>query len=92
MILNKFFPLQDLKDQLKALTKNSDESIDEGYGDNSIASSVSIDIPSPKSINPVLLDAVSNILLQSKDFCKPIQTELEHLKLKFNKLQQQCTT
>ncbi|OAD62960.1 hypothetical protein WN48_06778 [Eufriesea mexicana] len=83
---------KDLKDQLKALTKNSDESIDEGYGDNSIASSISINIPSPKSINPVLLDAISNILLQSKDFCKPIQTELEHLKLKLNKLQQQCTT
>ncbi|XP_076397161.1 uncharacterized protein LOC100881448 isoform X2 [Megachile rotundata] len=29
---------KDLKDQLKALTKNSDESIDEGYGDSSIFS------------------------------------------------------
>lgn len=82
---------KDLKDQLKALTKNSDESIDEGYGDNSIVSSISIDIPSPKSINPVLLDTASNILLQFKDFYKPVQTELEHLKLKLNKLKEQCT-
>lgn len=76
---------------MKALTKNSDESIDEGYGDNSIVSSISIDIPSPKSINPVLLDAASNVLLQFKDFYKPVQTELEHLKLKLNKLKEQCT-
>lgn len=82
---------KDLKDQLKALTKNSDESIDEGYGDNSIVSSISIDIPSSKSINPVLLDTASNILLQFKDFYKPVQTELEHLKLKLNKLKEQCT-
>lgn len=76
---------------MKALTKNSDESIDEGYGDNSMVSSISIDIPSPKSINPVLLDAASNVLLQFKDFYKPVQTELEHLKLKLNKLKEQCT-
>lgn len=76
---------------MKALTKNSDESIDEGYGDNSIVSSISIDIPSSKSINPVLLDTASNILLQFKDFYKPVQTELEHLKLKLNKLKEQCT-
>ncbi|CAL7947198.1 unnamed protein product [Xylocopa violacea] len=82
---------KDLKDQLKALTKNSDESIDEGYGDNSITSSVSIDIPSPRLINPVLLDTASNVLLQSKDFCKPLQTELEHLKFKLNKLKEQWT-
>lgn len=75
---------------MKALTKNSDESIDEGYGDNSMVSSISIDIPSPKSINPVLLDAASNVLLQFKDFYKPVQTELEHLKLKLNKLKEQC--
>lgn len=86
------FILQDLKDQLKALAKTSDESIDEGYGDNSIVSSVSIDIPSPKSISPVLLDAASNILLQCKDFYKPVQTELEQLKLKLNKLKEQYTT
>ncbi|XP_033196276.1 spindle pole body component 110-like isoform X3 [Bombus vosnesenskii] len=83
---------KDLKDQLKALAKTSDESIDEGYGDNSIVSSVSIDIPSPKSISPVLLDAASNILLQCKDFYKPVQTELEQLKLKLNKLKEQYTT
>ncbi|KAK9297226.1 hypothetical protein QLX08_008964 [Tetragonisca angustula] len=83
---------KDLKDQLKALAKNSDESIDEGYGDNSIVSSVSIDIPSPKSINPVLLNAASNILLQCKDLFKPIHTELEQLKLKLNKVKEQCTT
>lgn len=76
---------------MKALTKNSDENIDEGYGDNSIVSSISIDIPSSKSINPVLLDTASNILLQFKDFYKPVQTELEHLKLKLNKLKEQCT-
>ena len=77
---------------MKALAKNSDESIDEGYGDNSIVSSVSIDIPSPKSINPVLLNAASNILLQCKDLFKPIHTELEQLKLKLNKVKEQCTT
>ncbi|CAK9796046.1 hypothetical protein ANTQUA_LOCUS598 [Anthophora quadrimaculata] len=82
---------KDLKDQLKALTKNSDESIDEGYGDNSIVSSVSIDIPSPSSINPVLLDTASNVLLQCKDFCKPVQTELEHLKVKLDKLKEHYT-
>ncbi|CAK9820401.1 hypothetical protein ANTPLA_LOCUS10586 [Anthophora plagiata] len=82
---------KDLKGQLKALTKNSDESIDEGYGDNSIVSSVSIDIPSPNSINPVLLDTASSVLLQCKDFCKPVQTELEHLKVKFNKLKEHYT-
>lgn len=70
--------------------KNSDESIDEGYGDNSIISSVSIDIPSPRSINPVLLDAASKVLMQSKDFCKPVQAELEQLKLKLNELQKRC--
>ncbi|XP_003699400.1 uncharacterized protein LOC100881448 isoform X1 [Megachile rotundata] len=81
---------KDLKDQLKALTKNSDESIDEGYGDSSIVSSVSIDIPSPSSINPVLLNTASSVLLQCKDFCKPVQTELDHLRLKLNKLKE-CT-
>ena len=82
--------LQDLKDQLKALTKTSDESIDEGYGDSSIVSSISIDIPSPSSINSVLLSAASSVLLRSKDFCKPMQVELDHLQLKFNKLRGQC--
>ena len=81
---------KDLKDQLKALTKTSDESIDEGYGDSSIVSSISIDIPSPSSINSVLLNAASSVLLRSKDFCKPVQVELDHLQLKFNKLRGQC--
>lgn len=87
---NAFFFLQDLKDQLKALTKNSDESIDEGYGDSSIVSSVSVDIPSPSSINPVLLNTASSVLLQCKDFCKPVQIELDHLRLKLIKLKE-CT-
>ncbi|XP_029056582.2 tuftelin-like [Osmia bicornis bicornis] len=81
---------KDLKDQLKALTKNSDESIDEGYGDSSIVSSVSVDIPSPNSINPVLLNTASSVLLQCKDFCKPVQIELDHLRLKLIKLKE-CT-
>ncbi|XP_053979174.1 cingulin-like protein 1 [Hylaeus volcanicus] len=81
---------KDLKDQLKALTKTSDESIDEGYGDSSSVSSISIDIPSPSSINPILLNTASSVLLRSKDFCKPIQIELDHLQLKLNELREQC--
>ncbi|XP_033341009.2 uncharacterized protein LOC117229002 [Megalopta genalis] len=81
---------KDLKDQLKTQRKTSDESIDEGYGDISIVSSISVDIPSPSSINPVLLNKASSILLRSKDFCKPVQTELDYLRLKLNKLREQC--
>ncbi|KZC08573.1 PREDICTED: spindle pole body component 110-like [Dufourea novaeangliae] len=81
---------KDLKDQLKALTKTSEESIDEGYGDSSIVSSIFLDIPSPSSINPVLLNTASSVLLKSKDFCKPLQTELNYLQLKLNKLREHC--
>ncbi|XP_076281361.1 uncharacterized protein LOC143209514 [Lasioglossum baleicum] len=81
---------KDLKDQLKTLSKSSDESIDEGYGDISIVSSISVDIPSPSSINPVLLNKASSILLRSKDFCKPVQTEVDHLQLKLHNLREQC--
>ncbi|XP_031835097.2 uncharacterized protein LOC116428095 isoform X1 [Nomia melanderi] len=81
---------KDLKDQLKALTKTSEESIDEGYGDISITSSIFVDIPSPSSINPVLLNTASSVLLRSKDFCKPMQIELDHLQLKLNKLREEC--
>ncbi|XP_078039936.1 uncharacterized protein LOC144471601 [Augochlora pura] len=81
---------KDLKDQLKTQRKTSDESIDEGYGDISIVSSISVDIPSPSSINPVLLNKASSILLGSKDFCKPVQIELDYLQLKLHKLREQC--
>ncbi|XP_076237218.1 uncharacterized protein LOC143180988 isoform X2 [Calliopsis andreniformis] len=81
---------KELKDQLKALTKTSDEAIDEGYGDSSIISSVSIDIPSLSSINSVLLNTASNTLLRSKNFGKPMQRELDQLQMKLNKLQKQC--
>ncbi|XP_076625142.1 uncharacterized protein LOC143343788 [Colletes latitarsis] len=81
---------KDLKIQLKALTKTSNESIDEGYGDNSFNTSISIDIPSPTSINPVLLNTATSVLLRSKDFYKPMQIELDHLQLKLNKLREHC--
>lgn len=82
---------KDLKDQLKALTKTSDENIDEGYGDSSIASSISVDIPSPNSVNSELLNAASSVILRSRDFGKPIQIELDRLKLKLNKFQEHPT-
>lgn len=71
--------------------KSSDDGIDEGYGDSSIISSVSIDIPSPTSINSVLFNAASNALLKSKDFDKPVQIQIGHLQLKLNKLKEQCS-
>lgn len=82
---------KDLKDQLTTLMKSSDDGIDEGYGDSSIISSVSIDIPSPTSINSVLFNAASNALLKSKDFDKPVQIQIGHLQLKLNKLKEQCS-
>lgn len=83
---------KDLQGQLKALTKNSSESIDdEGYGDNSIISSVSIGVSSPRSLDPVSVDAAINVLSRSKDFSKPVQTELDRLKLKLDKLKEQYT-
>lgn len=79
---------KDLKEQLKMFTKTSDESIDEGYADSSI--SISVDIPSPIPINPVLLKTATSILSQSENFCEPIQTELNRLELKLSKLKEEC--
>ncbi|KAG7209062.1 hypothetical protein KM043_015219 [Ampulex compressa] len=81
---------KDLKEQLKILTKSSDESIDEGYGDSSAISSIFIDIPSPISIDSVLLQSASKVLSQSRNFCAPWQNELHALQMKMNSLKEQC--
>ncbi|XP_017891166.1 unconventional myosin-XVIIIa-like [Ceratina calcarata] len=87
---------KDSKGQSKTLVKNStSESVvdDEGYGDNSITSSIaSIDVPSPRSLDPVLVETVTNVLSRSKEFPKPVQEELDHLKLKLNKLKERWCT
>lgn len=77
-----------MQDQLKLLTV--DESIDEGYGDNSIISS--LDIPPLSPTNSVLLNAAADVLERSKDFCLPMQVELNTLQLKMEKFRDMCNT
>lgn len=84
--------LQDLQEQLKSVTRITDESIDEGYGDsNSInASSVSLDIPSSSLMNSVLLNNAVDVLARSKDFALPMQEKLSALRSKMEILRDQC--
>lgn len=82
---------KDLQEQLKSMTRITDESIDEGYGDsNSInASSISLNIPS-SSLNSVLLKNAVDVLARSKDFAMPMQEELNALRLKMERFRDQC--
>ncbi|XP_066597673.1 protein BCAP-like isoform X2 [Prorops nasuta] len=79
---------KDLKDQLKSLSKSLEENIDEGYGDNSILSSVS-DIPTPMPNNSVLLNAAAQVLSRSKDFSLPLEKELSLLEMKMISIRDQ---
>ncbi|CAL1674672.1 unnamed protein product [Lasius platythorax] len=83
---------KDLQEQLKSVTRITDESIDEGYGDsNSInASSVSLDIPSSTLMNSVLLNNAVDVLARSKDFALPMQEKLSALRSKMEILRDQC--
>lgn len=84
--------LQDLRDQLKSVTKVADESIDEGYGDSSSinTSSFSLDIPLPPPVNSVLLNNALDVLERSKDFGSSMQEELNALRSKMEIFQYQC--
>ncbi|KAL0115520.1 hypothetical protein PUN28_010799 [Cardiocondyla obscurior] len=83
---------KDLQDQLQPETKVADESIDEGYGDNSSTntSSSSLDLPSPSPVNSVLLNNAVNVLARSKGFGSSMQGELNVLRLKLEALRDQC--
>ncbi|XP_029162804.1 putative protein tag-278 [Nylanderia fulva] len=84
---------KDLQGQLKSVTRITDESIDEGYGDsNSInTSSVSLDIPLSSSLmNSVLLNNAVDVLARSKDFALPMQEKLSALRSKMETLRDQC--
>lgn len=81
---------QDLQDRSKSATRVADESIDEGYGDSSNTSSVSLDLPSPSPINSVLLNSATDVLVRSKDFCLPMQEQLDALRSRLKKLHDQC--
>jgi len=74
------------------MTRITDESIDEGYGDsNSInASSISLNIPSSSLMNSVLLKNAVDVLARSKDFAMPMQEELNALRLKMERFRDQC--
>ncbi|XP_032687971.1 myomegalin-like isoform X2 [Odontomachus brunneus] len=74
------------KDQSKSATKVADESIDEGYGDSSNTSSVSLDIPSSSPINSTLLNSAADVLARSKDFYSPMQEQLDALRSKLEEL------
>lgn len=89
---NETFTLHDLQDQSKPATKVADESIDEGYGDSSNNSSVSLDILSPSPINSVLLNSATDVLARSRDFCSPMQEQLDVLRSRLKELHDQCET
>lgn len=74
------------------MTRITDESIDEGYGDsNSInASSISLNIPSSSLMNSVLLKNAVDVLARSKDFALPMQEELNVLRSKMERFRDQC--
>lgn len=83
---------KDLQEHLKSVTRITDESIDEGYGDsNSInASSISLDIPSPLLMNSVLLNNAVDVLARSKNFALPMQEKLNALQSKMEVFRDQC--
>lgn len=83
---------KDLQVQLKSVTRITDESIDEGYGDsNSInTSSISLDIPSLSLMNSVLLNNAIDVLTRSKDFALPMQEKLSALRSKMEIFRDQC--
>ncbi|KAL6429541.1 hypothetical protein ACFW04_007471 [Cataglyphis niger] len=85
---------KDLQEQLKSVTRITDESIDEGYGDsNSIStSSLSLDIPSLSFMNSILLNNAVDVLTRSKDFALPMQEKLSALQSKMEIFRNQCHT
>ncbi|XP_014469328.1 PREDICTED: nuclear mitotic apparatus protein 1-like [Dinoponera quadriceps] len=90
--LRQVLSRKDLQDRSKSTTRLADESIDEGYGDSSNTSSVSLDLPSPSPINSVLLNSATDVLARSKDFCSPMQEQLDALRSKLEGLRGQCET
>ncbi|KAL6254882.1 hypothetical protein P5V15_014224 [Pogonomyrmex californicus] len=83
---------KDLQDQSKSVSKVTDESIDEGYGDSNSSiniSSISLDMPSPSLINSVLLNNAIDVLARSKDFGSSMQEQLNILQSKMEMLRNQ---
>lgn len=85
---------KELKSQLKsiAVTKVSEDSIDEGYEGSSMLGNMLMDhtlIRSPPPLNAVLLQSISKILSDSKDILAPVQLGLNKLSLKIERFQEE---
>lgn len=68
------------------MANSFEESIDEGYGDGFVQSTV-MDLPSPAPLDPRLMQSVARALTNSKNFLSPVQSELEELRKKLENLE-----
>ncbi|XP_033226472.1 plasminogen-binding group A streptococcal M-like protein PAM [Belonocnema kinseyi] len=79
---------KELKEQLKSMTRISEESIDEGYADGTSLGLSSTNFPSPPALNPVLLTKITDVLSKSKHLMTPIQSGVNELQIKIEKFKE----
>ncbi|XP_051166802.1 cilia- and flagella-associated protein 58-like [Leptopilina boulardi] len=79
---------KELKEQLKSITRVSEESVDEGYGDGTSLGPTA-NLPSSPALNPVLLLKINDILYKSKHLMNPIQTGVNELQMKIEKFKEE---